>query len=173
MPIFFALIPTLFFGMQLFIDHFLDKKPFNYTSSILLGLIGTGWIGSYFLHKHVCKNDQEAHAKNVNYEFEYKKCSIQMNLLVELLDEQSAVLAIAGLIPTKIQHKKTIDLLKVHPALFAGLVGINLINHMYQIELLMELYMSKNPEQMQLFEQQFKDECKIFGDHPDLSVLEV
>jgi hypothetical protein len=174
MPIFLASIPTIFFGMHLFINHVLDKKPVNFVSTTLLSLIGAGWIGSYLLHKHDSKKDREAHVRNIDYEFEYKKCAIQMNLLIELLDsEQSAALAIAGLIPTKIQHKKTIDLIKVHPALFAGLVGINLINRMDQIELLMELWMSKHPDQIKLLEQQFKDECKIFGDHPDLSILEV
>ena len=174
MPIFLAGIPTAFFGMQLFINQILDKKPFDFISKTYLGLIAAGWIGSYFLQKYNREKDQEAHIKNINYEFEYAKCSIQMDLLIGLLgSEQSASIAIAGLIPTKIQHKKTIDLIKEHPGLFTGLVGINLINLMSQIELSIELWMTKHPEQMKCLEQQFKDECKVLGEHPDMSLLEV
>lgn len=174
MPLFLALLPTLFLGTPLFIAHVLDKKSVNFVSTLLISLIGAGWIGSYALDTYNRAKDEEAHSKSVAYEFEYRKCCVQMDLLVELLkSDDTAGLAIAGLIPTKIQHKKTIDRIKEQPALYAGLIGMSLINRMNQIELIMELWMSKHPEHMQKFEEQFKDECKPFEHNQDLSILEV
>lgn len=173
-PIAVAVLPTVMFGMQLFIHHGLDKKPLNRMSAVLCSLIGASIVGSYVLYAYDRKEAQAKHTKNVQYEFAYKKCLIQMSLLFELLQsEDAAIFAIAGLMPTKIQYQKTMGLIAGNPGLFTGFLGFALLTRMRQIECCIGRWAEKNPERMQFFECQLEDECKAVAGEFNLSMLEV